>query len=64
MLQPVLSCLSLMLVSGTLCQTHDPDEDLAEQPLDDIPFTCDTSDLVCRNGMIRVPSGPGVRSGD
>jgi L-alanine-DL-glutamate epimerase-like enolase superfamily enzyme len=24
-----------------------------------IPFTCDTSDLKCRKGMIRVPSGPG-----
>lgn len=25
----------------------------------DLPFTCDTSDLICRDGMIRVPSGPG-----
>jgi len=24
-----------------------------------IPFTCDTSPLVCRNGSVRCPSGPG-----
>lgn len=24
-----------------------------------IPFTCDTSPLVCRNGIVRCPSGPG-----
>jgi hypothetical protein len=25
----------------------------------DIPFSCDTSDLTCRDGTIRVPSDPG-----
>jgi L-alanine-DL-glutamate epimerase-like enolase superfamily enzyme len=25
----------------------------------DIPFSCDTSSLKCRDGMVRVPSGPG-----
>jgi len=25
----------------------------------DIPFTCDTSPLTCKNGIVRCPSGPG-----